>query len=209
VLVQRILRWPDTSEAYITRRGWESATIEQCPVHPEGGCGFARHTPYERVTPPGTFVARFYCPTAGTTVSLLPEFLAAHISGTLDEIEQVVVAMEQADSQERVAEGIRTDVELPGALRWMRRRQRAVRAAILALLGILGGSDLPCRQPEVIAWRTALGTDHALIALRAMSGDHLQRIASPLGFGRLARSRRGGGGGFQQEVGTDGIEPGA
>lgn len=152
-------------------------------------------------------MARFYCPKSHTTISLLPEFLAARLPGTLDELEHAVVAMETADSQERATESVRTDINMSGALRWLRRRQRAVRAAMLALLGVLGGTDLPCRQPEVTAWREALGTDHALLALRRLGAEHMQRIPAPLGLCRSGRARGGGGGGFQQDPGTDGVEP--
>ena len=37
-----------TAEQYVAQRFWESASLPPCPMHPEGGCGFARHTPYER-----------------------------------------------------------------------------------------------------------------------------------------------------------------
>jgi hypothetical protein len=49
-----------TSEEYVKQKAWESASLERCPHHPEGGCSFSRHTPYKRVEPPGTLIARWY-----------------------------------------------------------------------------------------------------------------------------------------------------
>jgi hypothetical protein len=67
----------------LRKQGWLSATLPRCPLHPQGGCGFARHGTYERVSPPGTRVARWYCPEGHCTFSLLPDCLAARLSGTL------------------------------------------------------------------------------------------------------------------------------
>ena len=39
-------------------------------MHPQGGCGFARHGSYERVDPPGTRIARWYCRVGHQTFSL-------------------------------------------------------------------------------------------------------------------------------------------
>jgi hypothetical protein len=43
-------------------------------------------------------VARFWCPRAGASVSILPAFLAARMSGTLDAVEAAVLAVEQTGS---------------------------------------------------------------------------------------------------------------
>ena len=84
----------------VTQQGWLSATLPRCPLHPQGGCGFARHGTYARASPPGTRVARWYCPEGHRTFSLLPDCLAARLSGTLSEVEAVVRAAEQAPSLE-------------------------------------------------------------------------------------------------------------
>lgn len=47
------------------------------PSSPQGGCGFARHGTYRRVTPAGTLIPRWYCPQGHCTFSLLPDHLAA------------------------------------------------------------------------------------------------------------------------------------
>ena len=77
-------------------RSWRLASLARCPLHPRGGCGFARHGTYERMSPPGTQIARWYCPQGHRTFSLLPDHLAARFPGTLSEIEQVVATVEQA-----------------------------------------------------------------------------------------------------------------
>ena len=76
--------------------------------------------------PAGIRVARYRCPTARVTISLLPDFLASRLSGTLDEVEQVVELAQGAGSLEAAAERVRPAavadaVTLPSALRWLRR----------------------------------------------------------------------------------------
>lgn len=78
-----------TSEEYVKQRAWESASLKRCPLHPAGGCGIARHTPYSRVEPPGMKVARAYCAEGHTTFSLLPDCLASRLSSTLAAVEEV------------------------------------------------------------------------------------------------------------------------
>ena len=50
------------------------------------------HGTYGRRTPVGMRIARYYCPTAHETFSLLPDCLASHFPGALDPIEHVVSA---------------------------------------------------------------------------------------------------------------------
>ena len=66
------------------------------PKHPHGGCSLARHGTYERKTPEGVRVARWYCHQSHATFSLLPDCLAARLPSTLDRLEGVVVAAEGA-----------------------------------------------------------------------------------------------------------------
>ena len=68
-----------TSEEYVKQEAWKSASLQRCPKHPAGGCGFARHTAYARVEPPGMHIARWYCPEAHVTFSLLPDCLASRL----------------------------------------------------------------------------------------------------------------------------------
>jgi hypothetical protein len=99
-------RWPVqlrfecalTGAEYVSQHAWLDASLPRCPLHPQGGCHFARHGTYARVSPPGTRVARWSCPEGHCTFSLLPDCLAAPLSGTLSEVEAVVRAAEQAPS---------------------------------------------------------------------------------------------------------------
>ncbi|MFZ0788621.1 MAG: hypothetical protein WAM94_03245 [Chromatiaceae bacterium] len=54
----------------------------------------ARHGTYRRVSPLGTRIARWYCPTGPRTFSLLPDCLAARLSGTLSEVEALLTTKE-------------------------------------------------------------------------------------------------------------------
>jgi hypothetical protein len=190
-----------TGAQYISQRAWQQASLPRCPLHPKGGCGFARHGTYSRASPPGTLIARWYCPAGHCTFSLLPDCLAARCSGTLSEVEAVVRALEQASSQEAGCRDLRPDIELPGVLRWARRRVQAVQAALQTLKGLLP-ERFPC-APTLLAFAACLGVSEVLLALRPIGEPFLQNLPSPLGF-RPRRPPGGGRGrGRQQGVGPD------
>jgi hypothetical protein len=170
-----------TGGEYVSQRAWESASLPRCPLHPRGGCGFARHGTYERVSPPGTRIARWYCPVGHRTFSLLPDCLAARLSGTLAEVEAVVRAVEQAPSREAACERLRLDIELPGALRWIGRRVQAVHASLQLLKGLLPGSFATC-PPTLSAFAARLGVSEVLVALRGIAAAFLSALPKPLGF---------------------------
>ncbi len=196
-----------TSEEYVRQQAWRSATLSHCPLHPKGGCGFARHTPYERVEPPGCLVARYYCPEGHTTFSLLPDCLASRLSSTLADVEEVVEAVESFDeSREVLAELLRPDIGRQCALRWMRRRTRAVSALMVTVVGLLPSVLSGCER-TLQAFRAALGATRALPALRERVADHLPYLPPPVGFGPRStpRDRRPGPG--QQEGGADPPRP--
>jgi hypothetical protein len=187
-----------TSDEYVRQEGWRQASLDRCPLHARGGCGLARHGSYRRVRPAGMRIARWYCPTARTTFSLLPDCLASRLSGGLDAVEEVVAAVEdklaQGASIEVAADQVRPntdegapDIGLPSAVRWVRRRLAPVHRALLALVtllpGRLGG------QARVLAVRRALATPHALVRLRQLGAAHLAAIEPPLGFGRRTPRR--------------------
>lgn len=178
-----------TSEAYVTEQGWRTASLACCPRHPRGGCGFARHGTYRRKAPSGARVARWYCRQAHETFSLLPDCLAAGLTGTLAEVEAVVLAVEQAPSLERAADVLRPDIELPGAVRWTRRRVRAVRQALAALRALLPERLGTCAV-NLVALRAGLGVAPVLPALREVAAPFLQQLPAPLGFSH--RPSRGG-----------------
>jgi hypothetical protein len=171
-------------------------------VHPRGGCGFARHGTYERVRPRGARVPRWYCRKAHRTFSLLPDCLAARLSGTLTEVEAVVLALEQGPGREAVAGRLRPAIELPGALRWSRRRLVHVHAALTVLRGLMP-EDFGACTATVSAFRTHLDLAPVLPALRARAQLYLAELPTPLGF----RSRLAIGGEhrhrFQHKTGPD------
>ncbi len=190
-----------TGEEYVSQGAWRKVSLPRCPLHPKGGCGFARHGTYVRVTPRGTQIARWYCPTGHRTFSLLPDCLAARLKGTLAEVEAVVRAAEQAPSLEAACRDLRPDIELPGVLRWARRRVQAVHAALHALKGLLP-ERFPC-SATLAAFATCLGVLEVLVALRPIGEPFLANLSSPLGF-RPRCAREGGcAGAYQQPVGPD------
>lgn len=150
-------------------------------MHPQGGCGFARHGTYARVKPPGTRIARWYCPQAQQTFSLLPDCFAARLPGTLAEVETAVDHLEQTGSQEAAVEHLRVEIELPGALRWLRRRAQAVHSSLVTLKGLLPEHFGDC-QPTLAAFRQRLGVDSVLMSLRAIGEAFLRVLPAPLGF---------------------------
>lgn len=177
---------PVTDEHYVTQRAWEGAILDKCPFHPEGGCGLERLGSYTRVEPQGARVPRWWCPEKRRSISLLPSFLAARLQGTLDAVERVVDAVETAGSIAAAVEVVHPpDAEeaigLTGALRSMRRRVQAVRAALLAIATLLperfGGV-----RPTLAAFREALGGDRVLGRLRDIAERHLGALPSPFGF---------------------------
>jgi hypothetical protein len=163
-----------TGEQYVNQQAWRTASLPRCPLHPNGGCGFARHGTYERLSPPGAFIARWYCPSGHRTFSLLPDCLAARLPGTLAEVEAVVSAVEKAESLEAACADSRLEVELPGVLRWVRRRVQAVHAALILLKGLVPALFVDCK-PRLGAFAERLGVEGVLQALR-------QIAAPPSGF---------------------------
>lgn len=191
-----------TSEEYVSQKGWLTARLERCPFHPQGGCGFASHGTYARVSPPGCLIARLWCPTARTSISLLPDFLCSRLTGTLAEVEAVVAAADAAPTQEAASEALRPGIELPGALRWLRRRRRLVHAGLAAAIGLLPGLLAGCK-PTVSSVRSALGAEVALVRLRVELAPHLGVLPPLLGFGPRPLRRRPSPTALQQEVGPD------
>ena len=102
----------------------------------------AHHGTYERKTPEGCQIARWYCRESHTSFSGLPDCLAARLPGTLDELEAVVVMAEEAGSLEEAANEARCPededaIELPGALRWLRRRLDLIYNVLARVIGLI------------------------------------------------------------------------
>lgn len=196
-----------TGQQYVEQKAWRSANLERCPLHPGGGCHFSRHTPYERVEPPGTFIARWYCPEGHTTFSLLPDFLASRLSSTLEEVEAVAGAVERSEkSFEQQAQRLRPDIQQQGAVRWVRRRGVAVLVALLAVKG-LRPELLAGAKPTLESFRQVLGIERVLVELRELAGRQVAWVPHPVGLGPRPRSGESGPGPRQQEPGTDPSPP--
>lgn len=192
-----------TSEDYVKQKAWLSATLQRCPNHPNGGCSFARHTPYSRVEPVGTLIARYYCPESQTTFSLLPDCFASRLSSTLVAVEHVAETVSTfAEAFETVAERLRPDIELQGAVRWVRRRVMAATVALTVLKG-LRPDVLAGVQPTIHDVRAALGVEHALPALRELAGEQLTSVPHPVGLGPRPPRQEAGRRCRQHEAGAD------
>jgi len=171
---------PLSGEAYVARSAWRDASLATCPRHPRGGCGLVRHGTYPRRTPTGMRIARYYCPTAHETFSLLPDCLASHLPGELAAMEAVVATVEAARSVEAAADVLRPDITLASAVRWVRRRLMPIRLALLTVVTLL--PDLFTGDARLAAVRLALATPCALVALRTHAAPHLATLPTPLGF---------------------------
>lgn len=192
-----------TGAEYVTREAWRAARLSRCPLHPRGGCGFARHGTYERKRPAGTLIARWYCPQGHRTFSLLPDHLAARFPGTLSEIERVVATVEQASSLETAADTLRSDpVTLPSAVRWVRRRVAPVRALLTIVVGLFPQLLLGC-APTIGALRGRLSCAQVLLLLRDLAQLHLQALVRPLGFRHPSYAGGEYQSGIQQRMGPD------
>ena len=109
-----------------------TAQVPHCP-HPPGRRLFARaaarHGTYARKTPSGMRIARLHvseghagtCPESHTTLSLLPDCLAARLPGTLAELEDAVATAGDAASV-AASDAARRAFGTGGAMRWLRRR---------------------------------------------------------------------------------------
>ena len=174
-----------TAEEYVSTRGWRDAKLEHCPDHKHGGCRLARHGTYRRKTPAGFRVARYYCPDAHRTYSLLPEFMAAGVPGTLQSIEDSVVAVEETDSLAAGADRARPGrhVDSRAARRWSVRRVNWVQLILMTLMTIR--PDLYAGIPvNVTAFRQHTGSETVLVDLRLVASRHLQAMPNPVGFRR-------------------------
>jgi hypothetical protein len=134
----------------------------------------------------GVRVPRFWCPLGRVSISLLPAFLAARWSGTLDEVEAVVLAVEEAGGAAAAVESVHPAAAPDAigavcAMRSIRRRLRAVRAALLAVVTLLPAHLLGV-VPTITALREALSTDRVLVAARCIAEQHLHSLPAPLGF---------------------------
>lgn len=160
--------------------------LDCCPFHPEGGCGLEKLGSYKRVEPVGARVARWWCPKKRQSISLLPSFLAARLTGTLDEVERVVETVEAKGGVAAAVDELHPPdadaaIALPGALRSVRRRVKAVRTALISIATLLP-ERFTGLKPTLVAFRERLGGGPVLTRLREIAESHLGALPAPLGF---------------------------
>lgn len=146
-------------------------------------------------------IARYSCPTAHETFSLLPDCLASRFPGTLAAMERVVAHVEEARRVAAAADVLRPDVGWTSARRWIHRRLRVVRATLVTVVTLLPA--LLGVAAQVIAVRTALDTDQALVRLRTDVDAWLHAVPRPLGFAPPRPARSASVAACQHDVGAD------
>ena len=175
-----------TLEQYVAQEAWKTATLSSCPLHPEGGCGVRRWGTYFRLVPIECQVARYYCRRGRTTFSLLADCLAARMPGTLEQVQEAAQAKEQGEgSLASRADALRPSAERPdsvevrSAVAWMKRRHRAARAALAALLAVMPGVF---GTPEPTVSELLGGEARVLVEARGKAAERLAEIPAPIGF---------------------------
>lgn len=93
----------------------------------------------------------------------------------------MVGAVEQASGLEVACADLRLDIELPGVLRWARRRVRAVHTSLILLKGLLPELFEGC-LPTLGGFAERLGIAEVLPALRHIAARYLGSLPAPLGF---------------------------
>lgn len=186
-----------SADEYVQRQAWKAARLDKCPLHPEGGCRFARHGTYERKMPAHTKIARWYCPDGHQTFGLIPDCLSSRISGSLLDVETIIDQVEKSPSQNAAADKLCLDIELPGALRWIRRRLFLVKVSLTMLIAFFPGLFPGCK-PTISCFRNVLALEQVLPCLRKIACSHLYLLPPPLGFGPFPKKMH-----FQQRTGTD------
>ena len=167
---------------YVATQGWRTAVLLSCPLHPQGGCSFARHGTYTRSTPVGMRIPRWYCPQGHCTFSLLPDFLACQLPGSLTELEFTVLQAEQSTSIEQAANTLRMDdISLPSAVRWVRRRVKLVQEILACILPLMPSSAQD-DQPSLTSLCNWCHGSCILSELRKTFAAHLHLLPPPLGF---------------------------
>ena len=188
-------------DQYIKGKAWKDAKLDHCPLHPNGGCKFAKHGTYSRKFPDGVQVARWYCWKGCTTFSMLPDCLSSRLPGTLIEVENVIKQIENSSSQEAAANNIRLDISLPSALRWMRLRLFLIRLTLNLLIELFPSLLKNCK-PTFLSFKSVFSDEFVLPQLREFASQYLDVLPPPLGFGpRPGKKCKKNH--FQHQTGTD------
>ena len=92
-----------------------------------------------------------------------------------------MLAVEQAPSRMAAAGQLRTEIELPGALRYLDRLCRAVHGALAAVRG-LEPECFEAVAPTLMGFAAVLGAGSVLIPLRTRVARYLPQLPTPFGF---------------------------
>ena len=134
-----------------------------------------------------------------TTFSLLPDCLAARLSGTLLEVEVVLNKVQDSPSQEAAANEIRDDIGFIGALRWIRHRIFLTQVALNMLIGLLPSLPKNC-TPKISHFQYFFNVQFVLPGIREHIASYLQVLPPPIGFGPYPKKKKNR---FQHKMGTD------
>lgn len=203
----QLRRVTTADEDELKQANHEEATLNQCPLHPTGGCGFTRHGYYKRKRPEGLRIPRWYCRLGRTTFSLIPDFAATRFSSSLAEFERSVREAEQicrrTASLELAARILRPDISRASAVRWLRRRRQRLGQVLNAAAGIV--LVLLGAQPTLSQFAQRLGAPHdgVLLALRKHEAMPLVATSVPVGFDHRRRARTAPAFGRQHKMGAD------
>ncbi len=168
---------------YVIRKGHRDATLSWCPNHPDGGCAFHRHGTYSRKTRYGeALIVRYYCRENHQTFSLLPEFFAARMPGTLAQVERAAAQLERDDADLQAVRKVHGNgyIDDSGVWRWARRRQLHVQVFLTLLIALFPLRFEGC-QPRLECVRDRLRGDCFLVSARALCCEHLQSLPTPVG----------------------------
>lgn len=207
--VQLFVEIEMTLGQYVAQEGWRHARLLRCPLHPKGGCGFSSHGTYWRKYPIPFPIVRYYCRQGQTTFSLIPEFAASQVSGTLEEVERSVSIYEEEENIYKAAEIVRPPethdgdpTSLAATSQWISRRVRWVQATLITAAGLFPELFAGCAM-TVTAFRLHLQSEHVLMDLRVLCSDHLAYLPAPVGFGPRQGSGKSAKGESQQSMRSD------
>ena len=114
----------------------------------------------------------------------------------------IVRTVEEAPSLASATGSLRTDIELPGALRYLRRVVTAVHAALLTLRAL--APDRFAQIPAtVLAFSTRIPDGTVLMGLRCEMNRYLVQLPTPFGFNPSRVNANAPSRAFQQRTGTD------
>ena len=131
-----------TADEYIYEQTWKEARLTCCPNPKKTNCRLHRHGSYPRKTPRDIRIARYYCRTCEMTFGLVPSFMAVGIPGTLQEVEEAVLAVEERPTLTSAHDRIRPDHNSSRRAqhRWLQKRVLLVNLILHTVKGLF--SDL-------------------------------------------------------------------